>query len=65
MRFLLRVTLRRLDFDEVYHLPEPQKIRLVMSPDETRRLLSVAGSLKVRVLHSVMAAACGPARWCG
>ncbi len=51
LRFLLRVTLRRLDLaSEVYHLREPQKIPLVMSPDETRRLLAVAGSLKARVL---------------
>ena len=40
LRFLLRVTLRRLDLaNEVYHIREPQKIPLVMSPDETRRLL--------------------------
>jgi site-specific recombinase XerD len=46
--------LRRLDLaSEVYHLREPQKIPLVMSPDETRRLLAVAGSLKVRVLLSL------------
>ena len=32
---------------EIYHLREPQK--LVMSQDETRRLLAVASSLKVRV----------------
>jgi integrase/recombinase XerD len=51
LRFLLRVTLRRLDLsNEVYHLREPQKIPLVISPDETRRLLAVAGSLKARVL---------------
>ena len=51
LRFLLRVTLRRLDLaSEVYHLREPQKIPLVMSPDETRRLLAVATSLRVRVL---------------
>src|SRR3954470_21642800 len=37
LRFLLRVTLRRLDLaNEVYHLREPQKIPLVMIPDETR-----------------------------
>jgi len=54
LRFLLRVTLRRLDLaSEVYHLREPQKIPLVMSPDETRRLLAVAASLKVRVLLSL------------
>ena len=38
LRFLLRVTLRRLDLSaEIYHLREPQKIPQVMSPDETRR----------------------------
>ena len=54
LRFLLRVTLRRLDLAaEIYHLREPQKIPQVMSPDETRRLLAVASSLKVRVLLSL------------
>ena len=54
LRFLLRVTLRRLDLaSEVYHIREPQKIPLVMSQDETRRLLAVASSLKVRVLLSL------------
>src|ERR1700692_1198201 len=42
LRFLLRVTLRRLDLAaEIYHIREPQKIPLVMSQDETRRLLAV------------------------
>jgi integrase/recombinase XerD len=51
LRFLFRVTLRRPDLAaEIYHIREPQKIPLVMSPDETRRLLAVASSLKVRVL---------------
>src|SRR5215831_1503737 len=54
LRFLLRVTLRRLDLvAEIYHLREPQKIPLVMSPDETKRLLAVARNLKVRVLLSL------------
>ena len=54
LRFLFRVTLRRLDLTaEIYHLREPQKIPLVMSPDETRRLLAVASSLKVRTLLSL------------
>ena len=54
LRFLFRVTLRRLDLAaEIYHLREPQKIPLVMSQDETRRLLAVASSLKVRVLLSL------------
>ena len=39
LRFLFRVTLRRLDLAaEIYHLREPQKVPQVMSPDETRRL---------------------------
>ena len=54
LRFLFRVTLRRLDLAaEIYHLREPQKIPLVMSPDEARRLLAVANSLKGRVLLSL------------
>ncbi len=54
LRFLFRVTLRRLDLAaEIYHIREPQKIPLVMSQDETRRLLAVASSLKVRVLLSL------------
>ena len=51
LRFLFRVTLRRLDLaEEIYHIKEPQKIPVVMSPDEARRLLAVARSLKVRAL---------------
>ena len=54
LRFLLRVTLRRLDLAaEIYHIREPQKIPLVMSPDETKRLLAVASSLKARILFSL------------
>ena len=54
VRFLFRVTLRRLDLAaENYHLREPQKIPLVISPDETKRLLAVASSLKARVLLSL------------
>src|ERR1700716_870840 len=51
VRFLLRVTLRRLDLAaEVYHVKEPQKIPLVMSPVEVKRLLAMAKNPKVRVL---------------
>ena len=68
LRFLFRVTLRRLDLaGEIYHIREPQKIPLVMSPDETRRLLAVASNLKVRTLLS-LGYGCGlrsPARWSG
>ena len=54
LRFLFRVTLRRLDLAaEIYHLREPQKIPLVMSADETKRLLAVASSLKARLLLSL------------
>ena len=48
------MTLRRLDLAAgIYHIREPQKIPLVMSPDETRRLLAVATNLKVRTLLSL------------
>ncbi len=51
MRFLFRVTLRRLDLaEEIYHLREPEKLALVMSVDEIKRLLAVASSLKGRVM---------------
>jgi len=54
VKFLFRVTLRRPDLAaEIYHLREPQKIPLVMSQDETRRLLAVADNLKVRMLLSL------------
>jgi integrase/recombinase XerD len=54
LRFLFRVTLRRSDLAaEIYHIREPQKIPLVMSQDEMRRLLAVASSLKVRTLLSL------------
>jgi site-specific recombinase XerD len=53
LRFLFRVTLRRLDLaEEIYHIREPQTLPLVMSVDEMRRLLSVR-SLKTRVLLSL------------
>ena len=48
------MTLRRLDLvAEIYHIREPQKIPQVMSPDETRRVLAVATSLKARVAFSL------------
>ena len=40
LRFLFRVTLRRLDLAaEIYHLREPQKIPQVISPDEARQAI--------------------------
>jgi integrase/recombinase XerD len=54
VRFLFRVTLRRLDLAaEIYHIREPQKIPQVMSLDETRHVLAVARSLKARVALSL------------
>jgi len=59
VKFLLRVTLRRHDLAaEVYHLREPQKIPLVMSQDEIKRLLAMAASIKVRAMLS-LAYGCG------
>jgi site-specific recombinase XerD len=54
LRFLFRVTMRRLDLaNEIYHIREPQRIPLVMSPDEIKRLLAMARNLKTRVLLSL------------
>jgi integrase/recombinase XerD len=54
LRFLFRVTLRRLDLaNELYHLRAPQKIPLVISADEAKRLLAVADCLKARVMLSL------------
>ena len=57
--FLFRVTLRRLDLvAEIYHIREPQKIPLVMSADEVRRLLAIARSPKLHLMLS-LAYGCG------
>jgi integrase/recombinase XerD len=54
LRFLFRVTLRRLDLAaEIFHLRQPQTIPLVISADEAKRLLAVTDSLKARVLLSL------------
>jgi site-specific recombinase XerD len=54
VRFLFRVTLRRHDLAaEVWHMKEPEKLALVMSADEIKRLLAMASSLKTRVLLSL------------
>jgi integrase/recombinase XerD len=59
VKFLLRVTLRRHDLAaEIYHLREPQKVPLVLSRDEVRRLLAVAPNLKLRAMLS-LAYGCG------
>jgi site-specific recombinase XerD len=59
VKFLLRVTLRQHDLAaEVYHLKEPQKVPLVMSQDEVRRLLAMAANVQVRAMLS-LAYGCG------
>ena len=67
LRFLFRVTLRRLDLaNEIYHIREPQKIPLVMSPDETRPCSpSPAASRSAPCSVSAMVAACAPVKWSG
>jgi integrase/recombinase XerD len=51
VKFLFRVTLRRHDLAaEIYHLKEPQKLPLTMSPEEAERLLAMASNLKVHVM---------------
>ncbi len=59
VKFLYRVTLRRPELvAEIFHVREPQKIPLVMSRDEVRRLLLMAVSEQARVLMS-LAYGCG------
>src|SRR6516225_4380854 len=54
VRFLFRVTLRRHDLAaEVWHLKEPEKLAVVMSADEIKRLLAMASSLKARAMLSL------------
>ena len=39
VKFLFRVTLRRLDLvEEIYHLSEPQRVPVILSVNEVRRL---------------------------
>jgi site-specific recombinase XerD len=59
VRFLFRVTLRRHDLAaEIFHLKEPQKIPVVMSQDEIKRLLAMAANIKLRAMLS-LAYGCG------
>ena len=59
VKFLFRVTLRRHDLAaEIYHLKEPQKLPLIMSPGEANRLLTMADKLKVQVMLA-LAYGCG------
>jgi integrase/recombinase XerD len=59
VRFLFRVTLRRHDLAaEIWHMKEPQKLPPVLSPDEIKRVLTMATSLKARAMLS-LAYGCG------
>jgi site-specific recombinase XerD len=59
VRFLFRVTLRRHDLSaEVWHIKEPQKLPPVLSPDEVKRALTMATSLKARAMLT-LAYGCG------
>ena len=52
--FLFRVTLRRPEIaDGIEYIAEPQKIPLVLSPEEVRRLIAAAPGFKYRLLLSL------------
>src|ERR1700739_1111959 len=58
-RFLVRVTLRRADrAAEVWHLKEPERLPPVLSPEEVKRVLTMATSLKARAMLT-LAYGCG------
>jgi site-specific recombinase XerD len=59
VRFLFRVTLRRHDLAaEVWHIKEPQKLPPVLSPEEVKRVLTMAPSLKAQAMLT-LAYGCG------
>src|SRR5882724_3324142 len=59
VRFLFRVTLRRHDLAaEVWHIKEPERLPPVLSPEEVKRVLTMATSLKARTMLS-LAYGCG------
>src|ERR1700745_1422854 len=59
VRFLFRVTLRRPDLAaEVWHIKEPQKLPPVLSPEEVKRVLTMATSLPARAMLT-LAYGCG------
>ena len=67
VRFLFRVTLRRHDLAaEIWHLKEPQKLPPGLSPEEVKRVLTMATSLKARAMLT-LACGCGlrASEWCG
>src|SRR5208337_3710506 len=59
VRFLFRVTPRRHDLAaEIWHIKEPQKLPPVLSPEEVKRVLTMATSLKARAMLT-LAYGCG------
>ena len=59
VRFLFRVTLRHYDLaSEIWHIKEPLKLPPVLSPEEIKRILNMATSLKARAMLS-LAYGCG------
>ncbi len=59
VRFLFRVTLRRHDLAaEIWHLKEPLKLPPVLSPEEVKRVLTMATSLNARAMLT-LAYGCG------
>ena len=57
--FLFRVTLRRHDLAaEIWHIKEPQRLPPVLSPEEVKRVLTMATSLKARAMLT-LAYGCG------
>ena len=59
VRFLFRVTLRRHDLAaEVWHIKEPERLPPVLSPEEVKRVLTMAPSLKARAMLT-LAYGCG------
>jgi site-specific recombinase XerD len=54
LRFLFRVTMRRLDLaNEIHHIKEPTRIPQILSGEEAARLLAMAPNLQTRVLLSI------------
>jgi len=59
VRFLFRVTLRRHDLAaEVWHIKEPERLPPVLSPEEIKRVLTMATSLKAQAMLT-LAYGCG------
>jgi site-specific recombinase XerD len=54
LRFLFRVTMRRLDLaNEIHHIKEPTRIPQILSAEEAARLISMAGNLQARALLAI------------